>query len=182
MYALDEHTGLWPLARFRLRAEAEMQSASERGETFCLLGLDLDWFMMFNDTFGFAAGDAALGAVATILRTHVWAFDRIRFRELICRYGGGFFLVLLPNTSLQAAQDLAERVRAAAIAFELDYPGFNTPVRAMTLSLGLASYPADGGDWDALLMVVERGVHLAKRQGRDRVCHYEPDGASEAQP
>lgn len=121
---------------------------------------DIDHFKQINDRFSHALGDEVLRRIARVFR------ETARQDDLLCRYGGEEFLLLLPETDLAGAQVLAERLRSAVA----EHP-WNTlhPELDVTLSIGLAELEA-AYDADMLLRSADMRLYEAKRQGRDRVC------------
>jgi diguanylate cyclase (GGDEF)-like protein len=119
---------------------------------------DLDHFKRVNDTFGHPVGDMVLRDVAYILRKQLRAFD------LAYRLGGEEFLILLPGAELDAALELAERLREAVSEH---------PVSAevsVTMSFGVASQRGEDCDDDAAFAKADAALYESKRDGRDRVC------------
>jgi diguanylate cyclase (GGDEF)-like protein len=121
-----------------------------------VLMLDVDHFKKYNDTYGHPAGDEVLKKVARILQ--------VTAREVDCvaRYGGEEFCVMLPETPVAGAMKLAERIRQRMIAEQ--NPGEN-----VTLSIGVASLPANGDTPDEVIEAADEALYRAKREGRDRV-------------
>lgn len=121
--------------------------------------LDLDHFKRVNDTFGHLTGDDVLIAFTRLIK------DCVRRGDLVVRYGGEEFCVLLPGTMLSAATALAERIRAACSAQALTGQSFK-----VTVSIGLTAYAGDSnttlGD---MLARADEALYLAKDEGRDRV-------------
>ncbi len=144
------------LARFRDEAA---RSARER-HGFGMLVLDIDHFKHINDGHGHLAGDAVLRHVAGVLRS------TLRASEAVGRIGGEEFVVLLAHQERQGAIAAANRLRESVAA---SAAGFDSRQIAVTLSGGLAMYPEDGADWDALFAVADRRLYEAKRAGRNRV-------------
>jgi diguanylate cyclase (GGDEF)-like protein len=119
--------------------------------------VDVDRFKRINDSLGHAAGDAALVRVAAALRE-----DR-RGRDLVARWGGEEFLLLLPETSVERACDLAESLRGRIAA---DSSGVDSP--RVTVSMGVSGL-APGESIDAALAIADKALYRAKEGGRDRV-------------
>ena len=114
-----------------------------------------------NDTWGHPAGDAVLRHVAAL------ATGTVRSTDLIGRLGGEEFIVLLPNTSVEAGRRLAEKLRARLEASVVPWEGTHIPV---TASFGLAStMPAEKLDFDHLYTEADKALYLAKQRGRNRV-------------
>jgi len=127
-----------------------------------LLMLDIDHFKLLNDEFGHEAGDQALRAFAQCLITHV------RGGDVVTRYGGEEFAILLPHTGPDLARDLAERLRRALQEMPLPEPPFPHG-RGLTTSIGVASYPTHTPLPDTLMSLADRALYQAKAEGRNRV-------------
>ena len=123
-----------------------------------LLLLDLDHFKQVNDQYGHAAGDQVLASVGAALRSVV------RDRDFAGRNGGEEFAVLLPDTDIAAALDIAERIRATIA--EVTLPGTDVPV---TVSVGVAGFPDHASTLERLDRLADAALYVAKRQGRNRV-------------
>lgn len=164
MATVDSLTGLFLRDYFFRRLEEEYSRAARYGGAFAVLMLDLDAFKTINDRHGHLAGDRYLRALGQTIRT------RLRAADLACRYGGDEFCLLLPETDLEGARPIAERLRAAIGALTADIGGGT--VRS-TVSIGLAAYPDhDTGDLKALLLRADQALYQAKRSGRDRVVSF----------
>jgi diguanylate cyclase (GGDEF)-like protein len=142
-----------------------LQSAVAREERqdgrFALLLLDIDHFKKLNDTYGHPAGDAALRHTARLLERH------LRKGDHAARYGGEEFAAILPGADEKGARHLAERIRQAVGAAQVDVgPGQKA---SMTVSLGVGLWPSDGAEPEALLAAADRALYAAKQGGRDRV-------------
>ncbi len=163
LYELSISDGLTGLYnhRFVLRRTREETAEAKRYRTpLSLLMLDLDHFKRVNDTHGHPAGDRVLMGMAQILREHT------READILSRYGGEEFLLVLPNTGRDGARHIAERLRRQVAATDLG--GAALRLR-MTVSVGLASYPDDAEDPEALIKAADDALYAAKRAGRDRV-------------
>ena len=133
------------------------------GKPLSLLMFDVDDFKNFNDTYGHFKGDKALIAVAGILR------ESMRECDMLFRYGGEEFIVILPETDIHLALNAAERARQAIERKSAEYlKGLSSGV---TVSVGVASYPRDGQDRDSLLHVVDAQLYKAKRGGKNRTYY-----------
>ena len=154
----DDLTGLPNFRAFRERIDAELRRADRYPESFGVLVLDLDRFKKYNDTHGHLAGNEALRRVAQTIRETVRAVD------FPARYGGEEFAVVLPQVDAAAAMAIAERVRASIEA--LPAPPNGGP---LTVSIGAAIYPADGGDREVLFRTADVRLYEAKESGRNRV-------------
>lgn len=160
MAVADGLTGLYVARHFRRRLREEIDRAHRYRRPVALVLIDIDHFKAVNDTHGHLTGDRVLKGVAAILRRHARAAD------LPARYGGEELAILLPETDLEGARRLAERVRSAveAARFRDDAGG---EVR-VTISAGAAVAPP-AREPDALVAAADAGLYRAKRAGRNRV-------------
>ncbi|GIW11256.1 MAG: hypothetical protein KatS3mg061_2313 [Dehalococcoidia bacterium] len=141
--------------------ERELVRAARSGHPLSLLILDVDHFKRFNDDFGHDAGDALLRELATLLRANV------RGSDVACRFGGEEFVVLLPETSEETAAQRAEEI--GRLVRELSFSHRGKVLRAVTVSIGVASTASAGTSAQALLTAADSALYQAKRLGRDRV-------------
>jgi diguanylate cyclase (GGDEF)-like protein len=155
----DPLTGL--SNRRNLLAEAGQVIARARrlGQPTALVIADIDHFKQVNDQYGHEAGDHVLAQVGTLFAA------QCREQDMVARWGGEEFLFLLPATDLEAAQTLAERMRAAVAATTMRY---GDTVIACTVSLGVAQLAADEPLNEAIARA-DRGLYQSKAQGRNRV-------------
>ncbi|CAN1213389.1 hypothetical protein TUMEXPCC7403_24500 [Tumidithrix helvetica PCC 7403] len=131
----------------------------ERTKTpFSLILLDVDFFKRINDTYGHDGGDLVLTHLASTMQ------QKLRSYDLLSRWGGEEFLVLLPNTSLQKAEEIAERLRATVEAT----PAGDGTIRN-TISLGVAEIAKHGNSITSLITAADRALYQAKQTGRNRV-------------
>jgi diguanylate cyclase (GGDEF)-like protein len=150
---IDELTGLWNRRHLMERIQIEIGRHSRYGGTFSLIILDLDSFKAFNDSYGHIAGDKLLKQLGTVLK------GAIRDADEAFRYGGDEFAILLPQTSIKDAREVAERVRHR-IASEI-----KTGHTPMTASLGLASWPVDGIAINEVINAADKALYYAKQSG-----------------
>jgi diguanylate cyclase (GGDEF)-like protein len=136
------------------------------GLPLTVLFVDLDYFKAINDQFGHAAGDAALVEIGRRLRR------ALREGDVVARYAGEEFVVLLPHTGTVDGLAIAERLRQAISVAPVALPGGQAV--PITVSVGLATYPAHGGTIEALLRAADAALYAAKQAGRDRVCQAGP--------
>ena len=127
-----------------------------------VISLDADHFKRLNDNHGHDAGDAVLRSVGELMRK---MFDG---DEVNCRFGGEEFVILLPETSAEAACMRAEALRVAVETMVIRYGDHNLP--RVTLSLGVASFPEAGSEPQAILASADTALYRAKNEGRNRVC------------
>jgi diguanylate cyclase (GGDEF)-like protein len=159
--ARDGLTGLYNRRSFdELLAQVVAREDRRPQGGFALLMLDLDHFKKLNDTFGHPAGDAALKHAALTLSR------RIRKNDVLARYGGEEFTVILDGADLAKAGELAERVREALEKGQIVFEGARL---AVTASIGLAVWPADGRDGASLVAAADRALYAAKQAGRNRI-------------
>jgi diguanylate cyclase (GGDEF)-like protein len=160
--SIDDLTGLYN-HRFLIDSLGQQVALAERlGTSLAILMLDIDHFKALNDTHGHHAGDLAL---TTFARTVV---SNVRRADLAARYGGEEFVVLMPNTSAAEAFVVAEKIRAAVAATEVELPGRG--VVRLTVSVGVAAYPEDTNTATELFGLADDALYEAKRMGRDRTC------------
>jgi diguanylate cyclase (GGDEF)-like protein len=123
--------------------------------------LDVDHFKSFNDTHGHAAGDALLSAIARALQANT------RGEDLVCRYGGEEFTVVLVDAARKDALRRAEDIRDALGAVTVQH--LRQMLGPRTVSIGLAMLPDDGKTPETLLQAADAALYEAKRAGRNRV-------------
>ncbi|QOY96683.1 GGDEF domain-containing protein [Massilia sp. UMI-21] len=138
-------------------------SLDARGGALAVILCDIDHFKQINDTHGHAAGDAILQHFAALLQAV--AREEI---DSVVRYGGEEFLLVLPDTGLEAGAQLAEWLRARLRALPVD-TGPGRPALSASASFGVAASPAGGASLAALIDAADKLMYTAKRNGRDRV-------------
>ena len=151
----DPLTGLDNRRRMTESLQNEVLRSRRLEHVFSVVMVDVDHFKEYNDSHGHMAGDEALKRVATVLR------GALRDGDSVARYGGEEFFVLLPETPAATAADLAKRVRAALAKH-------SPPAGPVTLSFGIAAYPANGDSGETLIRAADAALYEAKRGGRDR--------------
>lgn len=156
---IDPLTGLLNRRGMTDRFEKEVARQARQGGKLGLLLLDLDHFKLVNDTYGHAAGDIALCAVANILNSMQRSYDHAG------RWGGEEFLVLLPDCSKEDLLNIAERIRVAVSILRIET---GTQTFAFTVSIG-AYHPSTPQTLDAMLQQVDKALYAAKAAGRNRV-------------
>jgi diguanylate cyclase (GGDEF)-like protein len=156
----DSLTGLLSRRRLLELGEQDLARARRYSRALSVLALDLDHFKQINDRYGHAAGDTVLVAVADALRAQT------RQHDLLGRIGGEELAIVLPETSLDAAERLAERIRLRIA--ELRPLADGVPMH-VTVSLGVAQACADDASIQDVLKRADRALYRAKAQGRDRV-------------
>jgi diguanylate cyclase (GGDEF)-like protein len=151
----DSLTGLSNHRSLMKRLDDEVARFKKGKHFFSVLVGDVDHFKQYNDAFGHPAGDEVLQMIAEIMR------DSTRKVDCCARYGGEEFVIVLPDTAIADALDTAEHIRARVAAKK-----FNG--RKITLSIGVASFPEDADDAEAIIAIADEALYQAKREGRDR--------------
>jgi diguanylate cyclase (GGDEF)-like protein len=131
-----------------------------------LLMLDLDYFKMVNDTHGHDAGDAVLKELSKVLKNSVRASD------MVIRYGGEEFLIILQNAEGDAADRVAENIRAAVEAMKVNVGSITLQ---KTISIGIADFPNDSDTFWQAVKFADVALYRAKEDGRNRVVRFQPD-------
>ncbi|TES88663.1 MAG: diguanylate cyclase, partial [Dehalococcoidia bacterium] len=153
---IDELTDLLNRRSLDELMAAEIKRHSRYGGVFSLIILDLDGFKAFNDNYGHPAGDKLLKEIGGVLKA------TIRSTDQAFRYGGDEFAVLLPNTPIDAALQVADRTRRKVASKA------KAGHIAITASLGLATWPADGATADEIVNAADTALYRAKREGGNR--------------
>jgi two-component system cell cycle response regulator len=157
---LDGLTGLWNRAFFNTRWTQEYSRSLRYGTPISVAFIDIDHFKSVNDTFGHSAGDAALCGVARLL------VKECRQHDLVCRYGGEEFVVMMPETAAPDAALVCERIRGAVEATA--WP--RHPDRKITISIGIAGGRAfDPLSRETWVEIADKNLYAAKHSGRNRV-------------
>lgn len=155
----DGLTGLYLRRFFNQRLEEELNRFREYGTPFCLMILDLDHFKRINDKLGHLVGDRVLAQLAEVLRAEA------RSTDILCRFGGEEFALLLPYTPAASGMIMAERIRVRVLDHPLPSLAGHPP---LTVSLGVAGCPTHALDGPGLVHAADDALYVAKRQGRNR--------------
>ena len=161
----DGLTNLYNYRHFQNIMKQEFKRATRYKRPLSLLLIDIDYFKNYNDTNGHLYGDDALKIVAALVRQYC------RDTDIVFRYGGEEFIVLLPETMIVEAHIIAERIRKAIA----EYPfknGHAQPDGALTVSIGIAGYPDNSNSETELIAAADTALYLAKRSTRNRSCLY----------
>ncbi|MBD9481931.1 diguanylate cyclase [Pseudomonas sp. PDM14] len=172
---MDALTGLHNRRFLDETLRRELMRAARKQAPIAVVLLDVDHFKRFNDTFGHEAGDLVLRHLAIEMKRSVRASD------LACRYGGEEFALVMPEISREDAIERCESLRLAVSRLQVRYGG--EPLGPISISLGLAWFPDDGDQADALLHAADVALYRAKNAGRNRLCIYRSEaGDSTALP
>lgn len=161
MATRDPLTGLLNRREMTRLLDEEMARAKRYGRALSLLWIDFDHFKRINDEHGHAAGDSVLKATSTLLAGSVRSVD------VIGRFGGEEFVILLPEMDRVEARDTAERLRS--LVSETPQPLGDGRTVPLTISIGVSVFPENGTDSHALCAAADRAMYQAKSSGRDRV-------------
>jgi diguanylate cyclase (GGDEF)-like protein len=156
---LDGLTGIFNRRFFELRMAEEIERARRFNSGMGVIMIDIDQFKRLNDEFGHLLGDEVLRQVSSVLH------QQLRKIDVVCRYGGEEFSILLSQTSPQHSLAVAEKLRRMIERWQ--FPGVPRPV---TISAGTANYPEHGTTRDELVKAADAGLYAAKQAGRNRVC------------
>ncbi len=157
----DGLTGLFNRNFMQVALSRELSRAAREQTTLAVLMLDVDHFKCFNDTHGHGAGDAMLQSIAEAFTCSV------RKEDIVCRYGGEEFAIILPGMTEEAASERAEAIRRSVS--KLRIPLRNAPLGSASVSIGMAFYPSDAAEGEALLRKADQALYMAKHNGRDQV-------------
>ena len=159
---VDPKTGLYNARYFGAVFAEVLERSRRRHRPLALMMVDLDLLREVNNTYGHLAGDGVIRGVAEVFRAH------LRIDDVPARFGGEEFSVLLPETSIDAALEIAERIRREVAERLFQVETVPEPIRA-TVSIGVSSFPADGMTQTDLIHHADLAVYRAKLQGRNRV-------------
>ena len=157
----DPLTGLFNRRFMQECLDRELLRGTRKNRSLAVIFIDVDHFKRFNDVFGHEAGDQVLRSMGDFFRSH------FRGDDIICRYGGEEFAIILPESSAQDAASRAELLRIAARTLELKHN--DVTLDPVTLSAGIAGFPEHASSARELLQVADACLYEAKKSGRDRV-------------
>ena len=156
---LDGLTGIFNRRFFELRIVEEIERAERFGTGMAVVMVDIDQFKRLNDEFGHLLGDEVLRQVSSIFH------QQLRKIDVLCRYGGEEFAILLCQTNAVHALGVAEKLRKSVEGWQ--FPG--VPQR-VTISAGTANYSEHGTTRDELVRAADQALYAAKQAGRNRIC------------
>lgn len=156
---VDGLTGIFNRRYFEVRIVEEIERARRYGTGMAVIMADIDEFKRLNDDFGHLVGDEVLRQTSSLFQ------QQLRKTDVICRYGGEEFAILLSQANEQQAVAIAEKLRRLIV--EWMFPGVP---RKVTVSAGIAAFPAHGKTRDEIVRAADRALYDAKQAGRNRVC------------
>ena len=159
----DDLTGLYNMRAFSSILQRAFKQSVRHGHTLSVLMVDSDNLKNVNDSYGHEAGNRLLQHLVRCIH------DELRASDVMARFGGDEFVILLPETNRRGAQEVAERIRRSieSSRFSAREGDIN-----ITVSLGIASYPEDGGNLEIILDKADKAMYRAKQRGRNRVVVY----------
>lgn len=160
---LDGLTQLYNHRYFHELLTREINRALRYPQVFSLLIIDIDDFKKFNDRLGHLAGDCALREIAQVM------LKTLRKVDLICRYGGEEFAIIVPQNNKESAAIAAERLRETISKAEIKDEN-NNPLGKVTVSIGVSSFPEDGQTKEELIKSADSSLYEAKTKGKNKVC------------
>ena len=167
----DPLTGLYNRRYLEEILDREIRRATRAEQALSILVLDLDHFKSFNDTYGHDTGDAVLRETAALV------MKSVRVEDVVCRFGGEEFVVVLPTADPSAARGRGERIRERMKELTVLYQGRS--VGRITVSIGVATLPINGTSSKELFESADAALYRAKREGRDRVVMAEARAETE---
>jgi diguanylate cyclase (GGDEF)-like protein len=156
---IDGLTGIFNRRFFELRIGEEIERAKRFHSTLAVVMIDIDHFKRLNDEFGHLLGDEVLRQVSSIFSQHLRKID------VVCRYGGEEFVIVLAQADADTAMRVAQKLRN--LVAEWQFPGVPRPVY---ISAGVATFPENGSERDHLVKAADNALYTAKQTGRNRVC------------
>jgi diguanylate cyclase (GGDEF)-like protein len=162
----DAMTGLHNRRFLQEYTETLIASTQRRKSQVAILMLDLDYFKMVNDTYGHEAGDTVLKELAKVL------MQSVRSSDVVIRYGGEEFLIILQDTDGEGAEIASEKIRAAVEALKVQLTG---TMLQKTISIGIAVFPTDCDTFWQTVKYADVALYRAKETGRNRVVRFTPD-------
>ncbi len=157
----DPLTGLFNRRYMEESLEREIQRCDRQQQPLSIAMIDIDHFKRFNDSFGHEAGDTVLRELSQFLQRYV------RGSDIACRYGGEEFTLILPEASLDVTHKRADKLREGIKHLNLEHRYY--ALGALTLSIGVASFPEHGLCAEAVVRAADAALYRAKKEGRDTV-------------
>jgi len=161
----DSLTGLFNKRYFEERFFEELQRSERHNLSFSLAMLDIDDFKLFNDTEGHLSGDEVLKNIANIAK------ESTRVIDIIARFGGEEFTIIMPQTEKDEAFFVAERIRKSTRE-QLSHTWRYFPKEHITVTVGIATFPSDGRDMKNLIRNADKALYKGKREGKDKTVLF----------
>jgi diguanylate cyclase (GGDEF)-like protein/PAS domain S-box-containing protein len=161
----DPLTGLYNRRFLDFALSQEILDAEQKGEEVSIIFCDIDHFKIINDQFGHLVGDAVLQSIANIL------LSTIREDDIACRMGGDEFIIVLPRTTIQVAENRALELIQRISNYDFSSPDIKPCIQ---LSVGVVCYPQHGADRDELFRAADVALYQAKSRGRNQVVVFQP--------
>jgi diguanylate cyclase (GGDEF)-like protein len=160
----DPLTGLFNRNYLDETLRRELSRSARRQAALCVAVLDIDGFKGFNDTYSHHAGDILLKALGGFF------LKQLRTSDIVCRYGGDEFVLVLPDTDLRQVSERLDRIRAEFKNMECMYEGRVLP--AASVSIGVAQWPDHGASAEDLIKAADFALYSAKNSGRDQISVF----------
>jgi diguanylate cyclase (GGDEF)-like protein len=160
----DPLTGLFNRRYMNEALAREIARAGRENNPLSVIMADIDHFKMINDTYGHPVGDKFVVEIASLMRNHA------RSSDIVCRYGGEEFLLVLPGTASDFAAQRAEEIRQRCAEIIIQHDEKDLKV---TISMGVATYPAHGQKADEIIIKADKALYRAKAQGRNCTVLFE---------
>jgi len=160
----DPLTGLHNRRYLSETIEKEITRAKREKSQLSVIVSDIDHFKTINDTYGHQVGDQFLMKISYLMKNHA------RSSDIVCRYGGEEFLLVLPGTPLDSAKKRAEEIRQKCIEVIIEHEGKDLKV---TMSFGVASYPSHGEDAEEIIIKADKALYRSKHIGRNCITVWE---------
>lgn len=156
----DSQTGLFNRRYLDETLTREVVRAERENAPLSVIMSDIDLFKIINDTYGHPVGDKFLVEVASLMKNHA------RGSDIVCRYGGEEFLLVLPGSALDSAAKRAEEIRQKCAEIIIQHEGKDLKV---TISFGVATYPNHGKEAEEIIIKADKALYQSKHSGRNRV-------------
>ncbi|WP_078548380.1 GGDEF domain-containing protein [Litchfieldia alkalitelluris] len=164
---IDEKTGIYNYRYFDEKINEQFLKSKRQGEDLSLIFGDMDYLRDINNNYGHSLGDEAISAIGQVFKKGQEG------KYISARFGGEEFVMILPETDIVRAKQVAEEIRKEVE--HLDLKAASEEKVSLTISLGVASYPKDARDIQTLIQFADEALYEAKRLGRNRVCQYSDD-------
>lgn len=164
----DSLTGVFSRRYCLERFREEIERSKKFKHNFSFMMIDVDYFKNYNDKYGHLVGDAVLREVATTIK------ENIRQIDLVGRYGGEEFTVVLIESGKEQSKFVAERIRKAVEQKRIKV--YDEDLR-VTISIGVTTFPEDAGQAQSIIDKADQALYRAKEAGRNKVCLYSPEAA-----